>query len=185
MPEKLRDDADSGTMTRDAYLDLLARQDDSGTGGSARKGVHAESVLQRSCVAWFRAQYPGHALMLFAVPNGGARSAAEAGIMKAEGVTAGVSDLILLESRGGWGALCLEAKTTRRGSGQSERQRIWQAAAEDAGNRYEVFRTFEEFVAVVRDYMSLPAGAGRVRVTGAEIAAAMIRVPDTQFAKNK
>ena len=32
--------------------------------------------------------------MLFAVPNGGGRSRIEAGIMKAEGVTAGVSDLI-------------------------------------------------------------------------------------------
>lgn len=53
------------------------------------------------CVGWFRLQYPAVGKLLFAVPNGGARSRTEAAIMKAEGVTAGVTDLILLLGRGG------------------------------------------------------------------------------------
>lgn len=46
--------------------------------------------MQRMCVGWFRLQYPAVGKLLFAVPNGGARSRTEAAIMKAEGVTAGV-----------------------------------------------------------------------------------------------
>lgn len=73
--------------------------------------------MQRMCVGWFRLQYPAVGKLLFAVPNGGARSRTEAAIMKAEGVTAGVTDLILLLGREGFNALCIEMKTTdRRGA---------------------------------------------------------------------
>ena len=50
-----------------------------------------ESHIQRACVRWFALQYPELKGILFAVPNGGGRSKIEAGILKAEGVTAGVS----------------------------------------------------------------------------------------------
>lgn len=124
---------------------------------------HRESELQRTCVRYFRLQYPKHALMLFAVPNGGGRSRIEAAIMKAEGVTAGVSDLLLLEARGGWGALCIELKWRSKDSRQSKSQEEWQAATEAVGNRYVVCRSFEEFKSVVDDYMSLPLmSKGRV-----------------------
>ena len=66
--------------------------------------------MQRMCVGWFRLQYPAVGKLLFAVPNGGARSRTEAAIMKAEGVTAGVTDLILLLGRGGFNALCIEMR---------------------------------------------------------------------------
>ena len=145
------------TMALDAYRRLLAQQEESDRKAKRRKKPgHEESLLQRACVAWFRAQYPEHALMLFAVPNGGGRSRIEAGIMKAEGVTAGVSDLILLEARGGYGALCIEMKTTEKSSRQRASQKAWQTAAERAGNRYEVVRTLEEFQFIVNLYMSLP-----------------------------
>lgn len=159
------------SMTLDAYQNLLARQEaEEKKTKRKRKVEHTESDLQRSCVSWFRMQYPADALMLFAVPNGGGRSVVEASIMKAEGVTAGVADLLLLEARGGWGCLCLEMKTKKRGSKQRPSQKAWQEAAERAGNRYEVVRTFEEFTSIVADYMRLPAGAvGRVVVKGAEL----------------
>ena len=94
--------------------------------------------------------------MLFAVPNGGARGRVEASIMKGEGVTAGVSDLILLEARGSYGALCVEMKTTSKKSGLNPNQRIWREAAIKAGNCYAVVRTFEDFMYLVRQYMALP-----------------------------
>ena len=158
-------------MSRDAYFDLLARQEaEEKKTKRKRKVEHTESNLQRACVTYFRTQYPNDALMLFAVPNGGGRSVVEASIMKAEGVTAGVSDLLLLEARGGWGCLCLEAKTKKKGSGQSKAQKAWQEAAERAGNLYKVFRTFEEFKTIVDDYMALPAGVGRrVVLRGADM----------------
>ena len=89
------------TIPLDAYQRLLAQQEKNTRRSRPR---HQESTLQKTCVSWFRAQYPDHALMLFAVPNGGGRSRIEASIMKGEGVTAGVADLILLEARGGYGS---------------------------------------------------------------------------------
>jgi len=152
----------------DAYRALLERQEKEEQRRGRRKVGHDESALQRACVAWFRIQFPEHAPLLFAVPNGGRRSRTEAAIMKAEGVTAGVADLILLEARGGWGALCLEMKTESKDSRQSVGQKEWQKATERWGNKYVVCRTFEEFEAVVREYMAKPMTNGRVYVEGKE-----------------
>ena len=151
----------------DAYRALLERQEKEER-KARRKVGHQESNLQRQCVAWFRCQYPEHAMLLFAVPNGGGRSRAEAAIMKAEGVVAGVSDLILLEARGGWGSLCLEMKTEERGSKQSVRQKEWQGAAERMGNRYVVCRSLEEFMKEINGYMAMP-----MSVTGREFTASI------------
>ena len=151
------------TLSLDAYQNLLSRQEaEEKRTKPKRRAEHTESNLQRQCVTWFRLQYPADALMLFAVPNGGGRSVVEASIMKAEGVTAGVADLLLLEARGGWGCLCIEMKTKKRGSKQRPTQKAWQTAAERAGNRYEVVRTLKEFQTIVGDYMGLPAGTGRL-----------------------
>jgi len=145
------------TLPLDAYRALLARQEEAERKAKRRTAPrHEESALQKECVRWFREEYPEHALMLFAVGNGGARSRTEAAIMKGEGVTAGVADLILLEARGGWGALCIEMKIRKSGSKQSDRQKLWQAATERAGNRYAVIRSLPAFQALVRDYLGQP-----------------------------
>lgn len=113
---------------------------------------YAESDLQTACVRWFRLQYPSLALCLFAVPNGGSRNLREAARMKGEGVTAGVADLILLVPRGGYASLCIEMKSAA--GRQRPEQKAWQQAVEKAGNRYVVCRSFDEFRAVVDDYLS-------------------------------
>jgi len=159
----------TNTLPLDAYQRLLAQQEKDERRARPR---HQESTLQRTCVTWFRTQYPAHALMLFAVPNGGGRSRIEAAIMKGEGVTAGVADLILLEARGGWGSLCIEMKTRDKGSKQRPSQKAWQEAAERSGNRYVVIRSFEAFQAVCREYMGLPP-IGRVVIKGSELAAGL------------
>lgn len=118
---------------------------------------HVESHMQRMCVGWFRLQYPAVGKLLFAVPNGGARSRTEAAIMKAEGVTAGVTDLILLLGRGGLNALCIEMKTTDRRSALSDAQIEWRSLTITNGNRHVVCRTLEEFQSEIRWYMARPA----------------------------
>lgn len=85
-----------------------------------KKSRHIESQIQQSCVKWFRLQFPEIGLLLFAVPNGGARNKREAGILKGEGVTAGVADMILLKPSGGFASLCIEFKTEEKGSTQRE-----------------------------------------------------------------
>ncbi|MEH6476668.1 MAG: hypothetical protein V7727_13330, partial [Sneathiella sp.] len=52
----------------------------------------SEELLQRAVVEWLGWQYP--MLLFFVVPNGGGRSKAEAGILKATGVKAGGADLV-------------------------------------------------------------------------------------------
>ena len=69
-----------------------------------------EHRIQCSCVKWFNLKYPKLKGRLFAVPNGGRRDTVTGGKLKAEGVTAGVSDLILLKSNRDYGALLIEMK---------------------------------------------------------------------------
>ena len=114
---------------------------------------HIESDIQKAFVKWFRLQYPQYALNLTSVPNGGLRSKTEAAIMKAEGMTAGAADLLLLVPRGGFGALGIEFKTQAKGSRQSEAQKRWQAAFESAGNKYVIVRTFDEAVEITNSYL--------------------------------
>lgn len=155
----------------DAYQRLLAQQETAPK--KSRSTRHLESALQRSCVSWFRMQYPAHAPLLFAVPNGGGRSRTEAAIMKGEGVTAGVADLILLEARGRWGALCIEMKIRSKNSRQAASQKAWQEATEAAGNRYAVIRSLDAFRALVTEYMSLPSALGRVTITARDLEPAL------------
>lgn len=122
-------------------------------GKPRKKPRHAESQIQQSCVRWFRLQFPDIALLLFAVPNGGARNKREAGILKGEGVTAGVSDMILLKPSGGFASLCIEFKTEDKGSTQRDTQKRWQEVAETAGNKYVICRSFDDFYREVRSYL--------------------------------
>lgn len=114
---------------------------------------HQESKLQIQCVRWFNLQYPQLRGLLFAVPNGGKRNLREAQIMKAEGVTAGVSDLILLcPSRDGrHNTLCIEMKTER--GKQTALQKAWQKQAEKQGNNYVICRSLDEFMQAIRQHL--------------------------------
>ena len=111
-----------------------------------------EFRLQCSCVTWFRLQYKQYAHNLFAVPNGGKRTKAEAGMLKAEGVLAGVADLILLKSNHHYGALLIEMKT--KIGRQSDEQKAWQALIEKDGYKYVVIRSFEEFQKAIKEYLA-------------------------------
>ena len=112
---------------------------------------HIESVIQQSCVAWFRLQYPKLALLLFAVPNGGARRRIEGAIMKGEGVTAGVADLLLLYPSKGYHGLCIEMKSEK--GRQQPSQKEWQTLAERAGYKYVICRSLGGFMDEVNGYL--------------------------------
>ena len=122
---------------------------------------HIESAIQRTCVTWFRLQYPSIGRLLFAVPNGGARNRTEAAIMKGEGVTAGVSDLILLFPCSGYHGLCIELKTKNRTSKQTETQKEWQGLVEREGYKYIVCRSFDEFQHEIENYFGIKVCGSR------------------------
>lgn len=118
---------------------------------------HLEENLQAACVKWFRIQYPQYNGLLFHVPNGGRRNLKEATRLKAEGVVAGVADLILLVPRieegckSMWHALCIEMK--KKGGYQSPEQKDWQKKVEGHGYKYAVCRSLDEFIDTVEAYL--------------------------------
>lgn len=74
---------------------------------------NVESRMQCALIDWWRhahGQFGIHEILLFAVGNGGARSAITGAIMKREGVRRGTSDLLLLVARGGYHGLAIEMK---------------------------------------------------------------------------
>jgi len=110
-----------------------------------------ESQLQIQCVRWFRYQYPKLAPLLIHIPNGRHRSKREAFLLKQEGVTAGVADLALFVPKS-HPALFIEMKTpTGR---QTDTQKEWQRHVTDAGYKYVVVRSVDEFVDTINFYLT-------------------------------
>jgi len=112
---------------------------------------HLESAVQKNCVSWFRLQYPKLRKNLIAVPNGGARNRTEAAIMKGEGVTAGVADLVLFYPTPKHHALCIEMKT--KDGRQQPSQKQWQQAVEYFGYKYVICRSLDEFRDIIYSYL--------------------------------
>lgn len=112
----------------------------------------SEHNLQRSCVNWFRYQYPYLRHLLFAVPNGGYRNAREAPRLKEEGVSPGVADLILLLPSVGFNTLNIEMKIGK--NNQSEHQLNYERFCTTAGSKYVVCRSIEEFKSIINAYIA-------------------------------
>lgn len=80
-------------------------------------GQASESREQQALFRWwdlYRSRYP--AAVLFAVPNGGARSAITGARLKAEGVLPGVPDVFLAYPAGGLHGLFIEMKRQKGGT---------------------------------------------------------------------
>lgn len=117
-----------------------------------------EHRIQCAIVKWFYYAYPAYrGGCLFAVPNGGHRNIQTAARLKAEGVTSGVSDLLLLVPKREYHGLCVEVKTPV--GRQSDNQKNWQRIIEAQGYRYEIVRSLDEFAELVRWYLNEPPRA--------------------------
>ena len=94
----------------------------------------SESVEQICLFRWAEWQagkYP-ELRWLFHIPNGGLRSKATAGRLKAEGVKAGVPDLFLPVPHQGYHGLFIEMKREKGGK-PSENQKEWLKQLNEAG----------------------------------------------------
>lgn len=98
-----------------------------------QKPRHLESIEQRLFVQRFRLDPATRDLPAAAIPNGGKRSAREAALMKAEGVTAGVPDWMLFVPRHGWSGLAIEFKRPTGRWHLTEAQSDFHAALRDHG----------------------------------------------------
>jgi len=98
--------------------------------------MESEHLQQVRLVAWFRRSYPG--IRVFAIPNGGLRSASQGAALKASGVVAGIPDLFVAE----W-LLWVEMKR-ETGGVVSPVQRDWIAYLEGIGHKVIVGRGFDD-----------------------------------------
>lgn len=108
-----------------------------------------EHNLQVACVKYFKLKYPTLSKLMFSVPNGGTRNKREAVSLKEEGLLAGVSDLVIAIPNKENHGLFIEFKTSK--GVQSSSQREFMQSVRGQGYRYEVVRTFEQFVKVVNE----------------------------------
>ncbi|MCP3790644.1 VRR-NUC domain-containing protein [Pseudomonas sp. N2-11] len=74
------------------------------------KPVDREGQEQAALMQELQLRYPLVFKLIYHVPNGGHRVKAVAGKLKAQGVKAGVPDLVLPMARGGWFGLYIEFK---------------------------------------------------------------------------
>ena len=95
--------------------------------------------------------------LLFHIPNGGSRNKAEAGRFKAEGVKAGVPDLMLPVARGGFHGLFIEMKRLDGGRVRPE-QKAWMEKLQAQGYEAVVCRGWEGASEALLRYLGEGAG---------------------------
>ena len=98
--------------------------------------MNSEHLEQVRLVSWFRKTYPDTRIL--AIPNGGIRSASAGASLKAEGVSAGVPDLVVPA----W-LLWVEMKRETGGT-VSPAQRDWISYLKSIGHQVIVGRGFED-----------------------------------------
>lgn len=76
------------------------------------KPVDREGQEQAALMRELELRYPAVFELMYHVPNGGHRAKAVAGKLKAQGVKAGIPDLVLTMARGGFFGLYIEFKAT-------------------------------------------------------------------------
>ena len=109
-----------------------------------------EHNIQVACVRWFRLQYRDR--LIFAIPNGGARNIITGAMLKAEGATKGVPDLLIPEPSGEMHGLFVEMKTAK-GAIKAEQKEMMRML-EARGYRCAVCRSFDDFRVVVQNYFN-------------------------------
>ena len=112
------DEALQNIKDRDAYLDAEQQETaDYLRDKEIENHIQSEHYEQVEIVNWFRHTYPD--VLIYAVPNGGNRSASEANAMVLEGVVSGIPDLHVPE----WD-LFIEMKRTKGGIVSNEQHTI-------------------------------------------------------------
>ena len=79
---------------------------------SRAKPIDREGQEQTALMRELELRYPAVFELMYHVPNGGHSIKAVAGKLKAQGVKAGISDLVLTMARGGFFGLYIEFKAT-------------------------------------------------------------------------
>lgn len=122
---------------------------------------NSEHSIQTAFFAWAnmnKETYPQLEVLMFAVPNGGHRSKAQAAKLKVEGVKAGVPDVFLSVARKGWNGLYIEFKrpgTEKQKEGRLTKEQARFAEMVKAENYYHfVAYSYGQAAQMVVNYLS-------------------------------
>jgi hypothetical protein len=97
-----------------------------------------EAALQRAVVQYLTLALPPHEALFWHTPNGGWRSRATAGRLKAEGVMPGVADIVIV-----WQGRVVAIELKTKDGSQSPAQKAWADQFTTAGGAYAVCRSVE------------------------------------------
>lgn len=119
--------------------------------------IDYEGMEQKALFNWLNIKHPAAAKLAFHVPNGGHRVKAVAAKLKAQGVKAGVSDIVLPMARGGYFGLFIEFKATPpHDAVVSTSQHSFLQSVELQGYLAIVCRGLQEAMDVISGYMAMP-----------------------------
>ena len=118
-------------------------------------GEMSEHQIQSGFTEWLNWQANQYRALAtaYAIPNGGLRSKAQAGKLKAEGVRAGIPDYCFPFARQGFNALYIEFKDGNKPLSASQKAMVPLLRAN--GNRVDVAGSVEQAIAIVEDYMGM------------------------------
>jgi hypothetical protein len=120
-----------------------------------RARVATEHIEQCALFRWAAYQAHSYAMpelaLMFAIPNGGLRSKATAGKLKAEGVKAGVPDICLPVANGKYHGLFIELKAGR--NKPTQLQVAWHVNLSAKGYRVAVCWGWEAARDVIEEYL--------------------------------
>lgn len=121
------------------------------------KPVDREGQEQAALLAEIRLKHPDMYELIYHVPNGGHRVKAVAAKLKAQGVKAGIPDLVLPMARGGFFGLYIEFKATVEPAPVSASQRDCLRRLSEQGYLAIVCRGHFDAMEQLRAYLMLPA----------------------------
>jgi len=114
---------------------------------------YLEDKLQMACKYWFDCQYPALAPLLHHSPNEGklVMKSRDGAKRRAMGMRAGFPDFIFLQPSRNYPYLAIELKSEK--GRQTEAQKAYQQAVENAGGKYAIVRSIEDFMKLINKYL--------------------------------
>lgn len=120
------------------------------------KRVDREGPEQAALMKEIKLRYPDAYELLYHVPNGGHRLKEVAAKLKAQGVKAGIPDLVLAIARGGYFGLYIEFKATVDPAPVSPSQQACIRRLNDQGYLAVVCQGHFDAMECLRAYLALP-----------------------------
>lgn len=124
-----------------------------------------EGLEQQAYFTWLQVRHREAYEHAFHVPNGGQRSKATAGRLKAQGVKAGVQDIFVDLARGAYHGLRIELKATPpHDAAVAPSQRAWNVRHNAAGYCALICKGFDSAKAATEAYLALGVFDGQSRI---------------------